>query len=270
MLFYIRYTADFGDAALYTRLRNATGQFWDFTALTWINTETAACGVALLERDDGDSVDSLYSADPDKAILPAGGPWVEEVVLFGTGKVIGYDNTSVPIESTQLTLRQVLFAYIGNASNVFSKVCGSFIGTIDFYACSYSAFENNMADPGGTRVCTLASTGEVSNVTNIATGGEVLYLKLGSTFSCLTATTVNIYNATNTGNTRVYVPLGLSYVASIGAYYPTTSAGLLVSQNGQLISLGETAYGKALGLIPTINWDRISSPIQLTTSTILV
>jgi len=33
--------------------------------------------------------------------------------------------------------------------------------------------------------------------------------------------------------------------------------------------LGETAYGKALGMIPQINWDRISQPVQLTTTAVI-
>jgi hypothetical protein len=223
--------------------------------------------VYLIERDDNDSVDSLYSAP---ATLPAGGPWVEEVVVASTNRILGYDNTSVPIEETQLTLRQLLYGYAGDAENVFSKVCGSFVGTIDFYVCTYSEFENNMADPGGTRVCTLAATGVMSNISNIATNGEVLYMKFSNDFNCLGNTVVNIYSAANTGNTRVYVPLGVQYVAGLGAYYPTTGSGLLVYENGALISLGETAYGKALGMIPQINWDRISQPVQLTTTAVVV
>ena len=268
MLFYIRYTKALGDDAIYTRLRNADDYFWDFTNSVWVATLTADCKTFLIEReDDLDPTDSLYSAP---ATLPAGGPWVEESVLASNGKVLGYDNTSVAVESTQLTLRQMLFAYVGNASNVFSKVCGSFVGTIDFYVCSYDDFAADMADPGGTRVCTLASTGVMSNVTNIATDGEVLYIKLSADFECLTATVVNLYNAANTGSTRIYVPKDVGYVAALTAYYPTTASGLLVYENSQLISLGETAYGKALGMIPNINWTNISQPVQLTTSAIIV
>jgi hypothetical protein len=275
MLFYIRYTAALGDAAIYTRLRNTTGQFWDFTNLAWVAGETTDCQVRLAERDDGDAVDSLYSAP---ATLPAGGPWVEETILASNNRVLGYDNTSVPIESSQLTLRQLLFAYIGSTSNVFSKIAGSFVGTLDFYTCSFSAFEANMADPGGTFICKLNASGQMLDVSNVVTvvpiaaSGEVLYMKFSSSatsFNCLTATVVNIYNSINKGNTRLYVPLGAAYVASLGAYYPTTASGLLVYENAQLISLGETAYGKALGMIPSINWDRISQPVQLTTTAVI-
>jgi hypothetical protein len=275
MVLFIRYTVGLGDDEIYTRLRNASGYFWDFTALAWVVSESADCRIWLAEWDDTDTIDSLYSAD---ATLPAGGPWVEEVVASSTGKVIGYDITSVPIESTQLTLRQILIGYIGSASNIFSKIVGSFVGTLEFYACSYAAFAANMADPGGTFICKLNASGQMLDVsdavttTPIAIDGEVLYIKFSSStaFSCLAAAVVNIYNSVNKGNTRVYVPLGAQYVASLGAYYPTTSSGLLVYENAQLISLGETAYGKALGLIPSINWDNISQPVQLTTTTVVV
>lgn len=270
MVLFIRFTQGLGDDAIYTRLRNSTGYFWDFTNLAWIVSETTDCRVWLSERDDGDSVESLYSAE---ATLPAGGPWVEEAILASSGRVIGYDNTSVPIESTQLTLKQLIFAYNGHAENVFSKVCGSFVGTIDFYVCSYAAFSAAPNDPAGAvRVCTLASTGVMSNTTNIATDGEVLFIKLSSSpaFSALVSPPViNIYSAANTGSTRVYVPLNVEYVATIGAYYPTSDGGLLIYENGNLVRLGETAYGKALATIPNIDWTRISQPVQLTTTSVI-
>jgi hypothetical protein len=231
----------------------------------------------LTEYTDGDAVDSLYSAS---ATLPAGGPWVEETVLVSSNRVLGYDNTSVPIESTQLTLRQLVIAYVGNISNVFSKVCGSFVGTIDFYTCTYTEFSDDMEDPGGDFICKLNSSGVMLDETNTAyaadslpvVNGDVLYFTLPSTFSCLTATTVNLYNAANTGSTRIYVPKDVGYVAALTAYYPTTASGLLVYENSQLqlISLGETAYGRAIGMIPSINWSNISQPVQLTTTAVVV
>lgn len=273
MLFYIRYTQGLGDDAIYIRLRNATGEFWDFTALAWVSTESTACQVYLAEHDDTDSIDSLYSAP---ATLPAGGPWVEEAVLVSNNRVLGYDNTSVPIQNTSLTLREMLYAYVGSITNIFSKIAGSFVGTLDFYTCTYSAFETNMADPGGTFICKLNASGQLLDIANVVTtapilvNGDVLYMKFGTTFSCLTATVVNLYNSVNKGNTRIYVPLGAAYVASLGAYYPTTTSGLLVYENSSLISLGETAYGKALGMIPSIDWTRISQPVQLTTTSVIV
>ncbi len=265
MLLFIRTTEGLGDDGVYTRLRDSSGNYWNFTALTWDAAVTTPCKVFLYETQDAD--DSLYS---NTATIPAGGPWIEETVLNATGRVIGYDTTTGVVDSETLNLKQSLFGYIGNALNVFSKVQGSFVGTLDFYVCTFAAFSANMANPGGTRVCTLSSTGVISNVTNIATSGEVLYIKLGSTFNCLAATVVNIYNAANTGNIRCYVEKDVQYVASISAYYPTMESTLLVYQNGQLISLCESAYGRAIALIPTIDWDRISSPVQLVTTQVIV
>jgi len=268
-LLFIRYLKN-NDGYIYTRLRNASGYFWDFNASTWVATLTDDCKINLAETQDADSVESLYS---NNATLPVGGPWIEETVLSTTGRVIGYGDTTVPIESTQLTLRQLLFGYVGNASNIFSKVCGSFVGTIDFYVCSYSDFTAGMNDPANsTRVCTLSATGVMSNTTYIATSGEVLFMKFSSNpaFSCLDDTVINIYNAVNKGNIRCYVALGLGYVSALSAYYPTAQSGLLVYENAQLISLGESAYGRAIAGIPLINWDRISQPVQLTTTATIV
>lgn len=269
MLLFIRYLKNL-DGDIYARLRNASGQFWDFNALTWVSTLTNECKVWLPETQDDDLEESLYSSE---ASFPVGGPWIEEEVLSSTGRVIGYGTTASTVESTAITLRQILFGYIGNASNVFSKVTGSFVGSLDFYVCSYSDFANGMNDPANsTRVCTLSSTGVMSNTTYIATSGDVLFMKLSSSsaFTALvTAPVINIYNAVNKGNIRVYVPLGAQYVASIGAYYPTTEGGLQIYEGGNLINLGETAYGKALGMIPSIDWTRISQPMQLTTTAVI-
>lgn len=269
MLIFIRYTKNY-DGDIYMRLRDAHGKYWDFATLSWVSSIISDCKIWLIEYQDDDADDSLYSAE---ASLPAGGPWIEEIVVNSTKRVIGYDNMTVPVESTAITLRQILYSYIGNIGNVFSKVKGSFVGLIDFYVCSYSDFSAGMNDPANaTRVCTLNASGSMSNKTNIATSGEVLFMKFSSSpaFSCLKDTVINIYNSTNKGNVRVYVPLGAQYVSSLGAYYPTTESGLLVYENAQLISLGETAYGRALSMIPSINWDRISQPVQLTTTSILV
>lgn len=265
MLLFIRYTEGLADTGVYARLRDASGNYWNFTTLTWDAALTALCKTFLVETQDAD--DSLYSAS---ATIPIGGPWIEEMVLESSGRVIGYDTTQGAVDSETLNLKQSLFGYIGNALNVFSKVQGSFVGTIDFYVCSFASFSANMANPGGTRVCTLSSAGVMSNVSNIATPGEVLYIKLGTTFNCLAATVINIYNSTNTGNIRCYAPLGLQYVASIGAYYPTLQSGLLVYEGGNLINLGEPAYGIALAMIPGIDWDRISQPVQLVTTQVIV
>ncbi len=272
MLLFIRYDKGLADTGIYSRLRDASGNYWNFTTLTWDAALTTPCKVFLVEHDDGDpdTVEGLYSAS---ASIPTGGPWIEETVLVSSGRVIGYDTTQGEVDSATLNLKQSLFGYIGNASNVFSKVSGSFVGSIDFYVASFANFSANMADPASaTRICTLNATGVMSNTTNIATSGEVLFFKLSSSpaFNCLSNTIINIYNAANTGNIRIYVPLGAGYVTAVTSYYPTADSGLLVYEGGNLISFGETAYGKALGAMPGIDWDRISAPIVLTTTATVV
>jgi len=267
MLLFIRYTEGLGDTGVYTRLRDSSGNYWNFTALTWDAAVTTPCKVFLYETQDAD--DSLYS---NTATIPAGGPWIEETVLNASGRVIGYDTTTGVVDSEALNLKQSLFGYIGNALNVFSKVQGSFVGTLDFYVCTFANFSANMANPTATQICSLSSASVMTNVTNIATSGEVLFFKFSTSvaFSCLADTIVNIYNDANKGNIRCYVPVGAQYVAAVGAYYPTLDSGLLVYEGGNLISFGETAYGKSLAMIPGIDWTRISQPVQLTTTTVVV
>jgi hypothetical protein len=214
-------------------------------------------------------VESLYSAS---AAVPAGGPWVEEVVRASDGRVIGYDYISAPVESISLTLKQLLYSYVGDVGNLFSKISGSFVGQIDFYVASYTQFAASLGDPGGTRVCTLSSTGVMSNITDIGTSGDVLYFKLSETptsFSALADIVVNIYSNSNKGNIRVYVPNGAQLVSADYVYYPTSDGGLLVYENSNLVQFAETAYGKAIGMIPQINWERISQPVVLTTTSVI-
>lgn len=267
MLLFIRYTQGLADDGIYTRLRDASGNYWNFATLAWNVALTTPCKVFLVETQDAD--DSLYSGS---AAIPAGGPWIEEIVLEASGRVVGYETTQGAVDSETLSIKRSLFGYIGNASNIFSKVQGSFVGTIDFYVCSFANFSANMANPTGTLVCSLSSTGVMSNATNIATSGEVLFFKLSSStvFSCLADTIVNIYNYANKGNIRCYVPLGAAYVSAVGAYYPTLESGLLVYEGGNLISFGETAYGKSLAMIPGIDWTRITQPVQLVTTAVVV
>jgi hypothetical protein len=269
MIFFIRYLEGQGGTALYTRLRNAAGYFWDFGYLGWTDTEANSCKLYLAESDDGDSVESLYSAEGS---VPAGGPWIEEVVRASDGRVIGYDYVTAAVENVALTLKQLLYSYVGDAANVFSKISGSFIGQVNFYAASYADFAASPADPGGTLVCTLSSTGVMSNTTNIATDGDVLYFKLSETptaFEALADTVINIYSDANKGNVRVYVPNGAQLVAADYVYYPTSQGGLLVYENGNIVQFAETAWGKAIGMIPNINWERISQPVVLTTTSVI-
>ena len=268
MLLFIRYTKSLGDTAIYARLRNATGQYWDFLTGTWSATLTSNCKAFLTEYLDTDPYDSYYSATVN--IWPVGGPWVEEGVIDATGRVIGVNTTTSLVDSATLNLQQDLFGYVGHASNIFSVVAGSFTGVIDFYSTSFANWSAAPNNPIGDRVCTLSSTGIMSNVADIALSNDVLYFKLPATFTCLADLTVNVYSYANKSNVRVYVPLGVQTITADYVYYPLVSSGLLVYEGGNLISFGETAYGKSLALIPTINWDRISQPISITETAIVV
>lgn len=92
MLLSIRYTKNAGNAAIYARIRNAIGQFWDFTGLAWVSPETVNCRIYFTERADADLAESLFLVD---ATLPANGPWISEAVRVDTGSVLGNDTTAI-------------------------------------------------------------------------------------------------------------------------------------------------------------------------------
>lgn len=89
MLFFVRTDSGKGNATIYARLKNLTGQYWDFTAQSWVGTINANCKVYLVEYADGDPLESLYMQQAD---IPAGGPWIEEAVDETDDSVIAFDN----------------------------------------------------------------------------------------------------------------------------------------------------------------------------------
>ena len=86
MLFFVR---TIKGSAIYARLKNKTGQYWDFTAVQWVNTENANCKISLTEYADSDTLESLYMAEVS---APPGGPWIEEAVQVSNGEVIAFDD----------------------------------------------------------------------------------------------------------------------------------------------------------------------------------
>lgn len=88
MLFFVRTTKGLGNSTIYARLKNTSGEYWDFTALAWVATLNNNCKVLLYEYADSDTFESLYMTDVP---IPPGGPWIEEAV-DGAGTVIAFDN----------------------------------------------------------------------------------------------------------------------------------------------------------------------------------
>jgi hypothetical protein len=89
MIAFVRYTTGLGNAALYARIRNATGQFWDFVALTWgvIGTD---CKKFLTEYADSDPSTSYYSKE---IVVPSAAIYCIEIVVNSTSLVLGYEST---------------------------------------------------------------------------------------------------------------------------------------------------------------------------------
>ncbi len=104
MIASIRYNKNAGNAAIYSRLRNVTGLFWNFSTLAWVTPEVTACRVYLSEIQDSDPAESLYAAD---VLIPTGGPWIIEAVLAVTGACMGGEATppDVPTAPDNATLQ---------------------------------------------------------------------------------------------------------------------------------------------------------------------
>lgn len=139
MLFFVRTTKSLGNAAVYARLKDTTGKFWDFTGLVWAATLSASCKVPLIEYADGDPLESLYMAE---AIIPAGGPWIEEAVLDSDGTVIAFDNNvmgelnAIPtVASTIQEKIEFIYQYLAlkrtatSAVETLHKADGTALGT---------------------------------------------------------------------------------------------------------------------------------------------
>jgi hypothetical protein len=89
MLFFVRTTKGLGNAGVYARLKNTSGQYWDFVSLSWVASESANTKLMLTENPDSDPLESLYMAESP---IPSGGPWIEEAVHVSDGVVIAFDD----------------------------------------------------------------------------------------------------------------------------------------------------------------------------------
>lgn len=88
---FIRYTSGLGDSALYARLRNGSGQFWDFTNGEWQAGNDADTKITLTEVSDGDPSTSFYGAS---ITIPTDNVYMVEITLVADGTVLGYESTS--------------------------------------------------------------------------------------------------------------------------------------------------------------------------------
>lgn len=125
MLFFVRTTKGLGDNVIYARLKNITGQYWDFVALGWVATINLNCRVFLVEHADTDAFESLYMAE---AAIPPGGPWIEEAI-DAAGTVIAFDNLvmgeleSVPdVGATLYEKLEFIFQYLAGKRTATSTL----------------------------------------------------------------------------------------------------------------------------------------------------
>ena len=87
MLSFLNYESG---ESLSVRLRNTSRQFWDFTALTWVASDSADTRISYSESANGDGM-SLYTASVP---VPTGGPFIQEVIN-SLGEVVACDTTAI-------------------------------------------------------------------------------------------------------------------------------------------------------------------------------
>lgn len=102
MLVFTKYTSTI---ALNVRLRDATGQYRDFTALSWVGTESADTVVACTEYTHAVGGTSLYLASIS---VPVNGPFVWEVFIASTGEVVNYGSTALDAPITAIPTAPLL------------------------------------------------------------------------------------------------------------------------------------------------------------------
>ncbi|KKW05295.1 MAG: hypothetical protein UY41_C0057G0001 [Candidatus Moranbacteria bacterium GW2011_GWE1_49_15] len=93
-----RYDKGLGDAAIYMRLLNSAGEFYDFLATSFVSVENANCQLLMTEFPDSSTEQSWYYVTFES---PAGGPFAIEIVLVSTAEVIGYDTVFSSTEASE-------------------------------------------------------------------------------------------------------------------------------------------------------------------------
>jgi hypothetical protein len=130
MIAFVRYTSGLGNAALYARIRNATGQFWDFVALTWgvIGTD---CKQFLTEYADSDPTTSYYAKE---VVVPSDAIYCIEAVVDSTSLVLGYESTKdavgdIPESGTVLTsVANTTISFLTDLASAVTSYCvGSYV-----------------------------------------------------------------------------------------------------------------------------------------------
>jgi hypothetical protein len=168
MIAFVRYTTGLGNAALYARIRNATGQFWDFVALTWgvIGTD---CKKFLTEYADSDPSTSYYSKE---IVVPFNGVFCIEIVVDSTSLVLGYESTkdaAANVPETGLVVTDAsnsIISFKTDLSSTTDSYCvGSFVKFIDGALINQT---RKIAGYGGTSKLMLVTSG----FTAIPTAGD--------------------------------------------------------------------------------------------------
>lgn len=101
----VRDTKGQGNSAVYARIRDVSGNFWNFITLAWVTPEVANCRIFLTEYADSDTLQSRYQAP----LTPPAGDVIVEYVRLATFLVIAEESSlELKVDSLIASVARVL------------------------------------------------------------------------------------------------------------------------------------------------------------------
>ena len=163
MIAFVRYTSGLGNTAIHARLRNATGQFYDFTNKNWQAGADADSKQNLVEYADSDPTTSYYAKE---ILVPGTGIYSIEIVVDSTSTVIGYESTR---DATMYMAEHgAVVADAGNSATFFLTNLTS--ATSDYCVGSFVKFTSGTMINQTRRITSYSGTNFTIGVSSAFTG----------------------------------------------------------------------------------------------------
>ena len=114
----IEYTTGAGALAVYARVRNFSGKYWNFTTLVWDIVESASSKVFFAEPDPINAA-GFFTAS---FTPPVAGPWPVDIVRVSDGLIIGKADTDDAVNSIRggITADHGAGLYVSSITGAFS------------------------------------------------------------------------------------------------------------------------------------------------------
>lgn len=220
-----------------------------------INDVLISSGIMVVQNNAEVVISSLQQIDDQLSASHGNGAW----------------DSAATVSILDSLVRFNMFGYKGNANNVFSITSGSFVGSINFYTVSMANFLSGSTTPPLTNlVCTLGSNGTMSSTSGLINDGDIVFFTLTG-FEALSDIIINYYNYYLNTNTSFFIPKGLKTITTSIPYYPTVFGNLFGPVSTSYSTpISDGFINKNVANMNNINWDRLSQPIVIDQSTLLV